>query len=116
MRVDDDRDVAAISSLLADECARTILTETATKPLSAKELSERCEVSPPTVYRRLDELEEYNLVNEQTHPDAEGHHYNVYTATLDRIVVELTEDGFTLRLARRERMADRFTQFIGDMR
>ena len=112
----DDCDVDTIGSLLADECARTILTETATERLSAEELSERCEVSPPTVYRRLNELEEYNLVTKQTHPDAEGHHYNVYTATLDRIVVELTEDGLTLRLARRERMADRFTQFIGDMR
>lgn len=116
IRVGDDCDVDTIGSLLADECARTILTETATEPLSAEELSERCEVSPPTVYRRLNELEEYNLVTKQTHPDAEGHHYNVYTATLDRIVVELTEDGLTLRLARRERMADRFTQFIGDMR
>ena len=116
MRVGDNCDVDAISSLLADECVRTILTETATEALSAEELSERCEVSPPTVYRRLHKLEGYNLVNKQTHPDAERHHYNVYTATLDRVVVKLTEDGLILRLARRERMVDRFTQFIGDMR
>lgn len=114
--MDDDRDVAAITALLADECARTILAETTTQPLSAEELSERCDVSPPTVYRRLHELDEHNLVSEQTRLDAEGHHYKVYTATLDRIVVELTEDGFALRLIRRERMADRFTKFIEDMR
>ena len=112
----DDCDVDAIGSLLADECARTILIETVTEALSAEELSERCGVSPPTVYRRLDELEEHGLVSKQTHPGVEGHHYNVYTATLDRIVVELTEDGLSLRLARRDRMADRFTRFIGDMR
>lgn len=111
----DDNDVAAISSLLADECARTILTATATEPLSAEDLCERCEVSPPTVYRRLNDLEAYDLVDEQTQPDADGHHYSVYTATLDRLVITLTDDGLTLRLARRERMADRFTQFIEDI-
>jgi predicted transcriptional regulator len=116
MSVDDDCDVATIGGLLADECARTILTETTTEFLSAEELGERCDMSPPTVYRRLDELEEYGLVAEQTRASAEGHHYKVYTATLDRVVVDLTDDGFALRLTRRERMADRFTQFIEDMR
>lgn len=116
MSVDDECDVANIAALLADECARTILEETTTQPMSADELSQRCNVSPQTVYRRLEELRKYDLINEQTRADTEGHHYKVYTASLDRVVVDLTEDGFTLQLARRDRMADRFTQFIEDMR
>ncbi|WP_233553977.1 winged helix-turn-helix domain-containing protein [Halococcus sp. IIIV-5B] len=112
----DDSDVDAIGSLLADECARTILTETVEEALSAEELSDRCGVSPPTIYRRLEALEAHDLISKRTQPDADGHHYNVYTATLDRIEVDLTEDGLHLRLTRRDRMADRFTQFIGDMR
>jgi predicted transcriptional regulator len=116
MTSDDDRDVASIAGLLADECARTILHETSTEPMSAETLTERCDVSPQTVYRRLDELEEHDLVTEQTQVDTDGHHYKVYAATLDRISVDLTSNGFELQVTRRERMADQFTQFIEDMR
>lgn len=116
MTASDDNDVAAITALLADECVRTILLETITEPMSAETLSERCDVSPQTVYRRLDDLEEHDLVTEQTRLDSAGHHHKVYAATLDRLVVDLTVDGFELQLTRRERMADRFTQFIEDMR
>ena len=116
MTTDDDHDVAAITALLADGCARTILLETMTEPLSAETLSERCDVSPQTVYRRLDELEEHDFVTEQTRVDTGGHHYKVYAATLDRVRVDLTTDGFEMQITRRERMADQFTQFIEDMR
>lgn len=116
MTTDDDHDVAAISALLADECARTILLETMTEPMSAEALSEQCDVSPQTVYRRLDELNKHDLIAEQTQPDTAGHHHKVYAATLDRLVVDLTADGFELQITRRERMADRLTQFVEDMR
>lgn len=112
----DDHTMAAIAELLADECARTILAETTVKPMSAETLSEQCDVSPQTVYRRLDDLKRYNLVAEQTQLDTGGHHYKIYTATLDRIVVNLTTDGFELQLTRHERMADQFTQIIEGMR
>lgn len=112
----DDEEVRSIASLLADECTQTILIETATEPMSAKELSEVCEASPQTVYRRLDDLAEHDLIEAELQPDAEGHHYKVYTATLDRVVVDLTTDGFELSLSRRDRMADRFTQFVDEVR
>lgn len=108
--------MAAVAELLADDCARTILVETAAEPMSAEELSEACGVSPQTVYRRLEDLEAYDLVDREVRPDAEGHHYGVYTATLDRLVVDLSPDGLDLRLTRRDRMADRFTRFIEEMR
>lgn len=112
----EGRDVAAVAELLADDCARTILIETAAEPMSADQLSEACDVSPQTVYRRLDELEAHDLVDRKVRPDAEGHHYGMYTATLDRLVVDLTPDGIELRLTRRDRMTDRFTRVIEEMR
>lgn len=112
----DDEEVRSIASLLADECTQTILTETVTEPMSADELSEACDVSPQTVYRRLEELTDQDLIEEDLQPDAEGNHHKVYTATLVRVVVELTPDGFELQVSRRDRMADRFTQFIDEVR
>jgi DNA-binding transcriptional ArsR family regulator len=114
--VDADRDLATIAPLLADDAARAILEATATEARSAEELAEHCGVSTPTVYRRLEELREADLVTERTEPDADGHHYTVYRATLDTAVVELTGEGFDVRLTRRDRMADRFTEFVEDVR
>jgi DNA-binding transcriptional ArsR family regulator len=113
--VDGDRDLATIAPLLADDAARAILEATATEARSAEELAEHCGVSTPTIYRRLEELREANLLAERTEPDAGGHHYTVYRATLDTAVVELTEEGFDVRLTRRDRMADRFTKFVEDI-
>lgn len=112
MDVDADRNVATITELLADEVVRTILAATLEESLSAEELAARCDVSPATVYRRLETLDEQDLVAARMEPDDDGHHYRVYAATLDRVVVDLTADGFELRVTRRQRMADRFTEFV----
>jgi len=105
-----DEDVREIGALLADETTQQILIETTTEPMSADELSDACDVSPQTVYRRLEELIEYDMITEDLELDDDGHHYKVYTATLDRVVITLTSDGFRLDLSLRERMAARFTQ------
>lgn len=112
----DDEEIRSIASLLADECAQRILIETTTEPMSADELSEVCEVSPQTVYRRLDDLVEHDLLEENLQPDSEGHHYKVYSATLDKIVIDVTPDGLELSLSRRDQMADRFTRFVDEVR
>lgn len=105
-------DVAALGSLLEDDCARTILETTAREPQSATTLVEQCSASRTTVYRRLDELEEHDLVEVRQQPDADGHHYKVYAARLDRAVITLTQDGIELSLSRRDRMTERFTRFV----
>lgn len=112
----DDEEIRSIASLLADECTQTILSETVTEPMSADELSQICEASPQTVYRRLDDLLEYDLVEEELQPDSEGHHYKIYTATLDSADFTLGPDGFELSISHRDRMADRFTQFVDEVR
>ncbi|MFB6228344.1 MAG: ArsR/SmtB family transcription factor, partial [Halobacteriales archaeon] len=64
----------AILSLLNDEYARDILDALGRESLSARELTDRMDASRPTVYRRLDSLEEAGVVEStmQIHP--EGHH------------------------------------------
>lgn len=111
-----DTAVNDVIRFLDDDCARQILIETTSEPMSANELSERCDVSPPTIYRRLEDLSEHGLVSEQTRLAADGHHYSVYVATLDRVEITVTDDGLDVDITARERMADRFTDFIEDMR
>lgn len=111
-----DKDVREIGTLLADETTQQILIETTTDPMSANELSDACGVSPQTIYRRLEDLNEYDMITEDVKIDDSGHHYKVYTATLDSVVIKLTSEGFTLDLSLRERMAARFTQFVDEVR
>lgn len=111
----DDRNLESIAELLADATARTIIVETNREPLSASELESRCGVSEPTVYRRLEQLREHDLVEPRTRPDPDGHHHDVYVAMLDRVVVDLLDDGFEVEVTRPEPMADRFTRLVERM-
>jgi DNA-binding transcriptional ArsR family regulator len=112
--VSEDCAIEDVAALLEDETARTILTATSVEPMSATALSERCGVSEPTVYRRLDDLRECHLIEERTEPDLEGgHHEKVYVPRLERVTVTLTEGELALEVDRREEtMADRFTELV----
>jgi len=111
--VSEDCEIEAVAAMLEDATARTILTQTSLEPMSANTLSERCDASKPTVYRRLEDLRELDLLVEQTEPDPEGgHHRTVYSTNMDRITVELRDGELHLSVDRREDIADRFTQLI----
>ncbi|MFC7196733.1 winged helix-turn-helix transcriptional regulator [Halosimplex aquaticum] len=82
--------------------------------MSVAELSERCGVSETTVYRRIEDLQTHDLVAERTEIDEGGHH-GTYEATLDRVTVDVTDDGFDLTVDRRDTMADAFTRLIDEL-
>nr|WP_241432034.1 winged helix-turn-helix domain-containing protein [Haloferax mucosum] len=88
----DESDLETLTSLFDDRHVRAILAATSAEPHSARELSEQCDVSVSTIYRRLERLADAELVHERTRPRRDGHHETVYVAALDRF--ELTvRDG-----------------------
>ncbi len=112
----EESTVDAVATLLADETVRAILTETSSRPMAASELTEHCDASQPTIYRRLEDLRELDLVVEQTRPDPDrGHHRQVYAPTLDHVRVDLEPGRLAARIVRREDMADRFTRLVEGM-
>ncbi len=88
----DEQDLSRVIELLDDEHVRTILTATSAEPCSAGELAERCGISASNIYRRLNELQDVNLLSEQTRPRADGNHESVYTAELSALELRF-EDG-----------------------
>jgi len=111
----DDED-AELLSLLDDEYARSILIETSKEPMSADALTERCDASPPTVYRRIDRLDEHDLVQAEQELDPDGHHYKTYRARLERVSVELSDGEMDVRVDRTdENAADRFTRLYEEL-
>ncbi len=114
--VSEDDDIERLAGVLEDATARTILTKASQEPMSATTLSEHCGVSEPTIYRRLEDLRECNLLIERTQLDPEGgHHRTMYTTNLERITVELQDGELDLQVERREDPADRFTRLIEGM-
>lgn len=109
-------EIERIAAVLEDRTARAILTETSEEPMSATTLSERCGVSEPTIYRRLEDLRECELLVERTKPDPDrGHHRTMYSTNFERLTVELRDGRLDLRIDRREDPADRFTRLIEGM-
>lgn len=106
---------ADVFALLDDEYARGILKATNRKPMSAPQLAEELDASEPTVYRRVERLRGVGLLSESTELSDSGHHRSVYRARLERVVVELADDGFSISVDRAEHPADRFTEMWEDV-
>jgi predicted transcriptional regulator len=110
--VTEERLSGEVYSLLDDEYARAILTATNETAKSAKELSEECGASLPTIYRRAERLIDCGLLEERTELRNDGHHYSVYRARLKRITIELDDDELNVEIEAEQpkNMADRFTE------
>lgn len=107
----EDPATEELFALLDDEYAREILTQTSIEPMSAKTLSDRCDASLPTIYRRAERLVDCGLLDERTEIGESGHHYSVFEARLDSLTVELADGGLsvTVEAGPPTDPADRFT-------
>jgi len=115
--VSEDADPSELLALLDDEYARSILTETSIEPMSASTLSDRCDASLPTIYRRLDRLEESQLISERTKIAEDGNHYSVYEANLEAVELTIEDGSLDVDVRYREEdVADKFTRMWEGMR
>jgi predicted transcriptional regulator len=89
----DEMGGEGVLDVLGDAEARRLLASVATEPQSAKELGSEHDLSLPTVYRRLDRLQNHGLVSSQTAVTDDGTHYKVYQTAFERAVVGLGDDG-----------------------
>jgi DNA-binding transcriptional ArsR family regulator len=113
--VDESRPIEDILNTIGDERARDVLAAVATETRSAKELAESCDMSLPTIYRRLELLQEHELVSEQTAVADDGNHYNVYTCNFDSTVIKLDDGEYDIKIYRSENVPDRFTQLWDEL-
>lgn len=85
----------ALGDAKARHCCRILLEE----PLCARDLSEATGYSLPTVYRRLDELEEAGLVESRTRIRDGGGNYEVYRTVTTAVRVDIA-NGFRVDVER----------------
>lgn len=99
LRVAEDPSPTEVFALLDDDYARALLAATSHRPMTATELSNDCDMSLSTVYRRLDALEDCGLVAARTQLADDGHHADVYEAQMDALTVRLTDGTFDVTLS-----------------
>lgn len=95
---------------MEDEYARTILVVASHESVSAKRLSDECDASLPTIYRRTASLRECDLLEESVSLDPDGNHRTLYETAIEHIGVTIKDGAIELRVAEREDAADQFSR------
>lgn len=105
-----------VFEVMADDYARRILVAADRKPMTAKDLSEACDASLTTVYRRVSMLQNQGLIEEHRTVGDDGSHRSVFETALEGFHVELSGGSLELTLETRDELADSFTGLWSDMR
>ncbi|MFH5800824.1 ArsR/SmtB family transcription factor [Haladaptatus sp. CMAA 1911] len=103
-----------IFEVLGNAQARQILVLADLKPMSAQELADRCETSLPTIYRRINELVNYDLLRKQTQKE-DGTQYQIFKTDLKKVCFEIDNGGFVVDVQLRQQMVDQFEDFWGEL-
>lgn len=111
----ENRTIEEILNTIGDEHARTVLAAISREPYSAKELAEECDMSLPTVYRRIELLQEHDLATERTTVADDGNHFKRYECNFDSTVITLEDDEYKVRIYRKENVPDRFTRLWDEL-
>lgn len=97
-----------VFDLFGDDLTRRLLVLASERPFSAEELASSLDTSLPTVYRRLNSLSEYDLINAQQQIDPEGNHYKRYETTLNSITFEIDDGGYNIDIQMRQSLVSQF--------
>ncbi|MFC7153853.1 winged helix-turn-helix domain-containing protein [Halomarina halobia] len=111
----DEQPVEEILDTIGDRKARLVLAEISRQPRSAKELSELCGLSLPTIYRRLDMLKEHDLIVGLTTIVEGGNHYERYQCNFNSTLISLEDSEYDVKIYREENLPDRFSELWDDL-
>ena len=93
---------APVLDALGDAKARRCCAALVGDSLSAQAIADVTGLSLPTIYRRLNTLQQAGLVESRTVTDPKGNHYQTFTTVATRIEVEVG-DGVRLRVDQADR-------------
>lgn len=106
---------ANVLDVFGDAVSRDILVTASTDAISAATLAKELDVSPPTVYRRIEVLTDYCLLSERRRIKKDGHNYRVFETNFRRVAFELADGEFTVEIELREDLSESFESFWSDL-
>jgi len=100
---------AALFQVFADEYSRKILLAADEEPRTAKDLSQICDASLTTIYRRIATLQEHELITVHSTIGSGGEHKQLFQTTIEAFHVSISEGDLELSVETRDELADNFT-------
>lgn len=88
----------AVLSALEDPDCRRILAIVASTAATAPELIEQCDLPSSTAYRKLELLNDADLLEERTRIRADGNHVSEYVCDVSAITFEFSDDGVNITI------------------
>lgn len=101
---------AQLVDLLGDEYTRQVLETIADEPMGGREIAEATSISRPTVYRRLNRLEEVGLVETEMVLCPDGNHHKQFQAVLETASFRLDAGELTASVRTEDTASDRRTR------
>lgn len=104
-----------VLDVFADTVARNTLVLANGQPVSANKLAETLDVSPPTIYRRIDPLVDANLLKELHRVDPDGNQHKEYETVLEEVTVAIENDGYAVDIQVDRDLTDDFEAMWSDI-
>jgi len=98
----EDQDIESLLGALEDTDCRAIIEATSDEARSAGELSEACDLPLSTTYRKLDQLTDVGVLEEEVRISKSGQHENEYSLRVDRISLSVDAEGISLEISREQ--------------
>lgn len=92
-RITDEERITDLLGAFNDQACRDILDATSDSVLSAKELSDECDLPLSSTYRKLELLTEVGLLEERTRIRLSGKHTSEYCRKVGDVVLSITPGG-----------------------
>ena len=83
--------------------------------MSAKELADICDRSLATIYRRIQAMEDYDLLSEELTRDPDGTQYHEYRSDLNEITISVNEGQLNVNIDIEKDTVDQFAELIEDL-
>lgn len=112
---ENDQPIEEILDTIGDAYARDVLAAICREPQSVKDVSRELGYSTQTVYRRIDLLEEHDLVSSRTRIAEDGNHHQVYDSNFDGVLISVDDAEYDVEIYRREDLPERFGNLWDDL-
>lgn len=90
-QTDETADPDRLLTILQDDDCRQLLAATATKSLTATELARKCDIPSSTVYRKIEQLLNQDLLEESMRIVTDGYHTKEYSLAIKEIKISIVD-------------------------
>jgi DNA-binding transcriptional ArsR family regulator len=98
--------IQSVLDALDDTDCRAILEATRGDAKTAGEIADECDLPSSTAYRKIDQLDDADLLTEQLRIRRSGKHVSEYACAVDDVTLTVGDGGVELAVTRADAQAD----------